>query len=70
MLFRSCVFAEVDRLCYIARILGPLWQVPDEHACAQLMPFWAGQAAALMRELPAGIGAIDVVPSLSGRSGL
>jgi hypothetical protein len=28
--------------------------VPDEHVRAQLMPFWAGQAAALIRELPAG----------------
>jgi nitronate monooxygenase len=29
-------------------------QVPDEHVRAQLMPFWAGQAAALIREPPAG----------------
>jgi hypothetical protein len=41
-----------------ASIVGPLWQVPDEQARAQLMPFWAGQAAALMRELPAG-GLVD-----------
>jgi nitronate monooxygenase len=41
-----------------ASIVGLLWQVPDEHARAQLMPFWAGQAAALMRELPAG-GLVD-----------
>jgi len=33
--------------------VGPLWQVPDDHARAELMPVWAGQAAALMRELPA-----------------
>jgi len=37
-----------------ASLVGPLWQVPDETARAQLMPFWAGQAVALMRELPAG----------------
>ena len=36
-----------------ASIVGPLWQVPDDHARAELMPVWAGQAAALMRELPA-----------------
>jgi nitronate monooxygenase len=37
-----------------ASLAGPLWQVPDEAARAQVMPFWAGQAAALIRELPAG----------------
>jgi nitronate monooxygenase len=37
-----------------ASLVGPLWQVPDEAARAQLTPFWAGQAVALIRELPAG----------------
>jgi nitronate monooxygenase len=37
-----------------ASLVGPLWQVPDEAARAKLMPFWAGQAVALLRELPAG----------------
>jgi hypothetical protein len=36
-----------------ASLAGPLWQVPDEAARAQLMPFWAGQAVALVRALPA-----------------
>jgi NAD(P)H-dependent flavin oxidoreductase YrpB (nitropropane dioxygenase family) len=36
-----------------ASLAGPLWQVPDEAARVQLMPFWAGQAVALVRELPA-----------------
>jgi len=37
-----------------ASLAGPLWQVADETARAQLMPVWAGQAVALLRELPAG----------------
>src|SRR5271166_4069386 len=37
-----------------ASLAGPLWQVADETARAQLMPVWAGQAVALVRELPAG----------------
>lgn len=37
-----------------ASLVGPLWQVPDETASAQMTPFWAGQAVALLRELPAG----------------
>jgi nitronate monooxygenase len=35
-------------------LAGPLWRLPDEAARAALMPVWAGQAAALARDLPAG----------------
>jgi nitronate monooxygenase len=35
-------------------LAAPLWQLPSEEAHASFMPVWAGQAAALMRELPAG----------------
>ena len=34
-------------------LLGPLWQLPNEEARAAFMPFWAGQAAPLIRDLPA-----------------
>ena len=35
-------------------LVGPLWQLPSEEARAAFMPVWAGQAASLIRELPAG----------------
>ena len=35
-------------------LVGPLWRLPDEEARAAFMPIWAGQAASLMRDLPAG----------------
>ena len=47
------VGAEALEFPLQASIVGPLWQVPDDHARAELMPVWSGQAAALMRELPA-----------------
>jgi nitronate monooxygenase len=37
-----------------ASLLGPLWRLPNEEARAAFMPVWAGQAAPLVRELPAG----------------
>ena len=37
-----------------ASLVGPLWQSPNEEARAAFTPIWAGQAAPLMRELPAG----------------
>jgi nitronate monooxygenase len=37
-----------------ASLVGPLWQSPNEQARASFMPFWAGQAAALAKEMPAG----------------
>jgi nitronate monooxygenase len=37
-----------------ASLTTPLRQLADEAAQAAFTPFWAGQAAALMRELPAG----------------
>ena len=37
-----------------ASLAGPLWRLPDEARRADFMPVWAGQAAALARELPAG----------------
>ena len=36
-----------------ASLLGPLWRMSDEEARAAFMPVWAGQAAPLMRDLPA-----------------
>lgn len=36
-----------------ASLVGPLWRLPNEEARAAFMPFWAGQAAPLMRDLPA-----------------
>jgi nitronate monooxygenase len=45
--------AEVLELPLQASLADPLWQVPDEAARVQLMAFWAGQAVALVRELPA-----------------
>jgi nitronate monooxygenase len=36
-----------------ASLVGPLWQLPSEQARAEFMPVWAGQAAPLMRNLPA-----------------
>ena len=41
-------------------LAGPLWQLPDEEARADFMPFWAGQAAPLVREL----SAIQLIESL------
>ena len=35
-------------------LVGPLWQLPSQEARAAFMPVWAGQAAALIREMPAG----------------
>jgi nitronate monooxygenase len=35
-------------------LVGPLWQLPREEARASFMPVWAGQAASLIKELPAG----------------
>jgi nitronate monooxygenase len=35
-------------------LVGPLWQLPSEEARAAFMPVWAGQAARLIREMPAG----------------
>jgi nitronate monooxygenase len=35
-------------------LVGPLWRLPNEEARAAFMPVWAGQAAPLMRDLPAG----------------
>src|ERR1700730_3240463 len=37
-----------------ASLLGPLWRLPHEEARAAFMPVWAGQAAPLVRDLPAG----------------
>ncbi len=34
-------------------LLDPLWRLPNEEARAAFMPVWAGQAAPLVRELPA-----------------
>jgi nitronate monooxygenase len=34
-------------------LVGPLWQLASEEARAAFVPFWAGQAAALVRGLPA-----------------
>lgn len=36
-----------------ASLAGPLWRLPDEEARAAFMPVWAGQAAPLVRDLPA-----------------
>jgi nitronate monooxygenase len=35
-------------------LVGPLWQLSSEEARAAFAPFWAGQAASLIREMPAG----------------
>ncbi len=35
-------------------LVGPLWQLSSEEARAAFAPFWAGQAAPLIREMPAG----------------
>jgi nitronate monooxygenase len=37
-----------------ASLVGPLWRLPNEEARVAFMPVWAGQAAPLLRELPAG----------------
>ena len=37
-----------------ASLVGPLCAIADEAARADFAPVWAGQAAALIRELPAG----------------
>jgi nitronate monooxygenase len=36
-----------------ASLVGPLSQLPNDEARAALLPFWAGQAAPLVRDLPA-----------------
>jgi nitronate monooxygenase len=36
-----------------ASLLAPLWRAPDDAARVACMPMWAGQAAALAREMPA-----------------
>jgi nitronate monooxygenase len=36
-------------------LVGPLWQSPSEEARTAFTPFWAGQAASLIREMPAGL---------------
>ena len=35
-------------------LVGPLLQLPGDEARAEFMPVWAGQAAPLMRDQPAG----------------
>jgi nitronate monooxygenase len=35
-------------------LVGPLLQLPGDEARAEFMPVWAGQAAPLVRDLPAG----------------
>jgi nitronate monooxygenase len=37
-----------------ASLVGPLRQLPSEEARAEFTPFWAGQAALLIEEMPAG----------------
>ncbi len=37
-----------------ASLTAPLRQLPSEEARAAFTPFWAGQAASLIREMPAG----------------
>jgi nitronate monooxygenase len=37
-----------------ASLVGPLRQLPSEEARAAFTPFWAGQAAPLIKEMPAG----------------
>ncbi len=37
-----------------ASLAGPLWQLSSDEARAAFMPVWAGEAASLIRELPAG----------------
>jgi nitronate monooxygenase len=36
-----------------ASLAAPLWQLPSDEARSAFMPFWAGQAAPLVRDLPA-----------------
>jgi nitronate monooxygenase len=36
-----------------ASLVSPLWRLPDEATRAAFMPIWAGQAAPMVRELPA-----------------
>ena len=37
-----------------ASLVSPLWRLPDEATRAAFMPIWVGQAAPMVRELPAG----------------
>ena len=37
-----------------ASLLRPLWELPSEASRADFVPLWAGQAAPLIREMPAG----------------
>jgi nitronate monooxygenase len=37
-----------------ASLVGPLSQLPNDEARAAFLPFWSGQAAPLVRDLPAG----------------
>ena len=36
-----------------ASLVGPLWRLPSDEARTAFTPFWAGQAAPLVRDLPA-----------------
>jgi nitronate monooxygenase len=36
-----------------ASLVGPLSQLPNDEARAAFLPFWAGQAVPLVRDLPA-----------------
>jgi NAD(P)H-dependent flavin oxidoreductase YrpB (nitropropane dioxygenase family) len=37
-----------------ASLVGPLSQLPNDEARAAFLPFWSGQAAPLVCDLPAG----------------
>ena len=37
-----------------ASFVRPLWELPSEEARAGFAPFWAGQGAPLVSEMPAG----------------
>jgi len=50
-------------------LVGPLLQLPSDEARAKFMPVWAGQAAPLMREQPAGRLVETLVAETSGSSG-
>jgi nitronate monooxygenase len=55
-----------------ASLVGPLWQLPSEEARAAFIPFWAGQVAPLVKEMPAGELIEQLVreaQSILGRSG-
>ena len=50
-------------------LVGPLLQLPSDEARAKFMPVWAGQAAPLMREQPAGDSSKRLWQKPSGSSG-